>query len=53
MKWSLKNGDVAYIQIFQFNDTLPADFKKAALEIIQSPAKKIVLDLAGEEKRHG
>jgi len=45
MDWSLKNGDVAYIQIYQFDDTLPADFKTAALQILQSPAKKIVLDL--------
>jgi carboxyl-terminal processing protease len=41
----LKNGDTAYVQIYQFDDTLPADFKKAALEIMQSKAKKIVLDL--------
>ncbi len=45
IEWSLKNNDVAYIQIYQFDDTLPSDFKKAALEIVQSKAKKIVLDL--------
>ena len=47
MKWSLKNGDVAYIQIFQFDENLGSDFKTAALQILQSPAKKIVLDLRG------
>ncbi|MGA2417640.1 MAG: S41 family peptidase [Candidatus Staskawiczbacteria bacterium] len=48
MKWSLKDNDVAYIQIFQFDETLPSDFKTAALQILQSPAKKIVLDLRGD-----
>jgi len=47
MKWSLKDGNVAYIQIFQFDENLGSDFKTAALQILQSPAKKIVLDLRG------
>ncbi len=47
MKWSLKDNDVAYIQIFQFDENLGSDFKTAALQILQSPAKKIVLDLRG------
>lgn len=45
MDWSLKNNDVAYIQLFQFGENLGPDFKAAALQILQSPAKKIVLDL--------
>lgn len=45
MKWSLKDDNVAYIQIFQFNNTLPSDFKTVALQILQSPAQKIILDL--------
>ena len=45
IEWSLKDGDVAYIQIYQFDDTLSSDFKKTALEVLNSPAKKIVLDL--------
>jgi len=45
MAWSLKNGDVAYIQIFQFDEVLSSDFTKAAAEILQSPAQKIVVDL--------
>lgn len=45
MQWTLKDGNVAYIQIFQFDQNLGEDFKTAALQIIQSPAKKIVLDL--------
>jgi carboxyl-terminal processing protease len=45
VEWSLKDGDVAYIEIYQFDDTLASDFKTIALSILQSPAKKIVLDL--------
>ena len=45
IEWSLKEGDVAYMQIYQFGETLSSDFETTALEILQSPAKKIVLDL--------
>ncbi len=45
MDWELKNGNVAYIRFYQFDQTLAADFKKAAFEILSSPAKKIVLDV--------
>jgi len=45
MEWSMKNDDVAYIQIYQFDGTLPSSFQKAVLEILKSPAKRIVLDL--------
>jgi carboxyl-terminal processing protease len=45
MKWELKDGNIAYIQIFQFDESLSLDFQTAAREILQSPAKKIVLDL--------
>lgn len=47
IKWELKNSDVAYINIYQFGETLPNDFKKVALEILASPAEKIILDLRG------
>jgi len=45
MKWELKDNDIAYIQIYQFDQSLSADFRKSAVEIINSPAQKIVLDL--------
>ena len=45
VEWQLKDNDVAYIQIFQFDQSLSTDFKKVAIEILNSPAKKIVLDL--------
>lgn len=48
VKLSYKNnGDTAYIQITQFDETLPADFKTAAEKVLQSKAKNIVLDLRG------
>src|SRR3989344_1588591 len=43
--WELKDGDVAYISIYNFDQVLPSKFKKIAYEILSSPAKKIVLDL--------
>lgn len=45
IEWSLKDGDVAYIQIYQFDESLSSDFESIALKILQSPAKKIVIDL--------
>jgi carboxyl-terminal processing protease len=54
MEWSLltptgeadeKDGDIAYIQIFQFDENIGSDFKTVALQILQSRAKKIILDL--------
>jgi len=49
LKWELKeasNGDkIAYIKIYQFSELAGSDFSKAALEILKSPAKKIILDL--------
>ncbi len=45
MSWELKNGNIAYIKIYQFDDVLSSDFEKAAFEILASPAQKIILDL--------
>ena len=38
-------GDVALISIYQFDESLPVDFKAEVHEILQSPAKKIIIDL--------
>lgn len=45
LKWELKDQDIAYLKLYHFSETARFDFRKAALEIISSPAKKIVLDL--------
>lgn len=49
LKWELKtasNGDkIAYIKIYQFSEQADSDFSKIAIEILKTPAEKIVLDL--------
>jgi len=39
------NGDIAYIELYQFSEKTHSDFKKAAADILNSSAKKIILDL--------
>lgn len=45
LKWELKEGDIAYIRIYHFTERASYDFNNAAKEILNSPAKRIVLDL--------
>ncbi|MBI2054340.1 MAG: S41 family peptidase [Candidatus Staskawiczbacteria bacterium] len=45
MVWELKEGDTAYIKIYQFDNVLAQDFRKAAFQILNSQAKRIILDL--------
>lgn len=48
LKWEILNNgkeDVAYIQLYQFNPQSDIEFSKAVMGIVQSPAKKIILDL--------
>jgi carboxyl-terminal processing protease len=45
LKWEIKDGDIAYIQLYQFTEKAGVDFRAAAVDIINSPAKAIVLDL--------
>jgi len=45
VEWELKDGNVAYISIYLFDQSLLSKFNKIALEILNSSAKKIVLDL--------
>lgn len=45
LKFELKDGDIAYIKIYQFFDRTADDFRKTAIEVLDSPAKKIILDL--------
>lgn len=42
-----KENDIAYLQLYQFSEKAGMDFDKAAMEILNSPAKKIILDLRG------
>jgi len=48
IEWKLieKDGkNIAYMQVFSFNQTVDSEFKKAAEEILKSDADSIVLDL--------
>ena len=45
LKWEIKDGDVAYVQLYQFTEKASNDFKAAAVDIVNSPAKRIVLDV--------
>ncbi len=45
LEWETKDNDIAYIKLHQFSEKAGADFRKAALEILRTSAKGIVLDL--------
>jgi len=45
LKWELKENNIAYLKIYQFSEKAASDFDKAAVEILKSPAQKIILDL--------
>ncbi|HOK00574.1 MAG TPA: S41 family peptidase [Candidatus Pacearchaeota archaeon] len=45
LEWELKNNDIAYIKIYEFSEKANYDFPKVAKEILNSPAKKIIIDL--------
>jgi len=45
LEWSIKRGEIAYIQIYQFNEPLIGDFKRTVSQILQHPIKGIILDL--------
>ncbi|MBM3250651.1 MAG: S41 family peptidase [Candidatus Nealsonbacteria bacterium] len=44
-KWELKDDDIAYIKLYHFSEKINYDFSNAAIDILKSPAKKIILDL--------
>lgn len=45
LKWELVEGNIANLKIYQFSENLNQDFNQAAFEILNSPTKKIILDL--------
>lgn len=45
MKWEIKEGNIAYVELYQFSEKLGNDFRRSALEIINSPADRIIIDL--------
>ena len=45
MKWELKENNIAYIELYHFSEKSHLDFQKLALEILNSSADRIILDL--------
>ena len=45
ISWEIKEGNVAYIQLYHFTETASEDFKNVANEVLKSDADRIVLDL--------
>jgi len=45
MKWELKENNIAYIKLYHFSERSHLDFQKLALEILNSSADRIILDL--------
>ena len=45
LKWELLENEVAYIQLYNFNEKANFSFSEAAFEILGSQAKKIILDM--------
>jgi len=41
----MKDNNIAYLEIYQFHERASFDFAKTAIEILNSPAQKIILDL--------
>lgn len=45
LEWEIKEGDIAYIKLNNFSQKASIDFANVAFEILNSPAKRIILDL--------
>ena len=45
LKLEFKEDDVAYLRLYQFSGIAAFDFRQAVFEILDSPARKIILDL--------
>jgi len=45
LTWEVKEGDIAYIRLYHFSETGRSAFQQAAIEILNSSADRIILDL--------
>ena len=45
LKWAMKEGKIAHLNLYQFSETATGAFDQAAVEILASPADSIILDL--------
>lgn len=45
LEWEIIDDDIAYIELYHFTEIANTDFNKASVDILQSQATKIILDL--------
>jgi carboxyl-terminal processing protease len=45
IRWEMKEGDIAYIKIYQFTANLPSKFEDIITQVLRNNAKKIIIDL--------
>jgi len=45
LRWEVKEGNIAYLKLYQFSGKAGSDFNAAAIEILESGADRIILDL--------
>ena len=45
VEWELLNENVAYLQVYTFNQNVDSEFQKAATQILKSPATKLIVDM--------
>lgn len=45
LKWEILEGNIAYIKLYHFTEKARFDFNEMAVEILNSPSEKIILDL--------
>lgn len=45
IRWETKEGDIAYIKIYQFTANLPSKFEDVVTQVLGNNAKKIIIDL--------
>ena len=45
VRWTLRDGHIAHLEIFVFNQNVDSEFKKAAQEILRSKADRLIIDL--------
>jgi carboxyl-terminal processing protease len=45
LKWEIIDENIAYLKLYHFSEKASFDFREAAIEILTSPFKKIILDL--------
>lgn len=45
IEWKIIENDIAYIQLYHFHENITRDFSDISREILNSSAKKIILDL--------